>query len=42
MFILNGKLHYCNNIVIFNEMKNMFRLADSAFPQLCCLKFLCK
>jgi len=23
-------------------MKNIFWLADSAFPQLCCLKFLCK
>jgi len=23
-------------------MKTIFRLADSAFPQLCCLKFLCR
>jgi len=27
---------------MFNQMKAIFRLADSTFPQLCCLTFLCK
>lgn len=48
--VCSGKLHYCDNTYwrplwycrMFNQMENIFRLVDSAFLQLCCLKFLCK